>query len=70
MDIRSGNITVREIMQNPGGMALMRKEFPKIINTPMFRLAQGMTLNAVMKHWGHHVGQAKVNALIAELKRI
>ena len=70
MDIRSGNITVGEIMRNPRGMALLRREFPKVINTPMFRLAQGMSLNAVVRHWGHHVGQNKVNALIAELKKI
>lgn len=69
MNIRGGNITVREIMQNPKGMAIMRREFPNLINTPMFKLAQGMTLNKVASHWGHHIGSAKVNALIEELKR-
>lgn len=70
MNIRGGNITIREIMQTPKGMAIMRREFPRLINTPMFKMAQGMTLNAVAAHWGHHIGQNRVNALIEEIKRI
>ena len=69
MNIRGGNITVGEIMRNPRGRAIIQREFPNLINTPMFRLAQNMPLNKVAAHWGHHVGQTKVNALVEELRR-
>jgi len=69
LNIRGGNITVGEIMSNPNGMAIIKREFPHLINTPMFRLSQGMTLNRVVSHWGHHIGQTKVNNLIEELKK-
>lgn len=69
MNIRGGNITIAEIMQNPGGRAIIKREFPRLIGTPMFRMAQNMTLSRVASHWGHHIGQAKVNALVEELKK-
>ena len=59
-----------EIMRNPRGRAIIQREFPRLIGTPMFRMAQNMTLSRVASHWGHHIGQAKVNALIEELKKI
>ena len=69
MNIRGGNITVGEIMRNPKGMAIIKREFPHLINTPMFKLAQNMPLNKVIAHWGHQIGQTKVNALVEELKK-
>ena len=56
-------------MSNPRGRAIINREFPGLINTPMFKLAQNMPLNKVIAHWGQHIGQTKVNALVEELKK-
>lgn len=70
MNLKGGNITIREIMNNPKGFAIMKREFPTLIGTPMFNLAQGMSLNKVIAHWGNHVSNAKIQAILNELKSI
>ena len=70
MNLKGGNITIREIMNNPKGFAIMKREFPTLIGTPMFNLAQGMSLNKVIAHWGSHVPKTKIDSIIEELKHI
>ena len=70
MNLKGGNVTICEIMNNPKGFAIMKREFPGLIGTPMFKLAQGMTLNKVVQHWGNKIPKAKIDSIIDELKRI
>ena len=70
MNLKGGNVTIGEIMNDPKGFAIMKREFPKLIGTPMFKMAQRMSLNRVIQHWGHHVPRSKIDSIIEELKRI
>ena len=70
MNLKGGNVTIGEIMNNPKGFAIMKREFPNLIGTPMFAMAQRMTLNKVVQHWGNHVPRSKIDSIIEELKRI
>jgi len=70
LNLKGGNVTIGEIMNDPKGFAIMKREFPKLIGTPMFKMAQRMSLNRVIQHWGHHVPRSKIDSIIEELKRI
>ena len=50
MNLRNGQISVREILQNPQARGLIQREVPQLagmLNSPMAVAWQGMTLNAV-----------------------
>ena len=69
-DIKNGNITVREIMKVPEGRELITREFPKAVRSPFFSLAQGMSLNTVLRRWGANVGEERIARITEQLKRI
>ncbi len=70
LNLKGGNVTIGEIMNDPKGFAIMKREFPKLIGTPMFKMAQRMSLNRVIQHWGHHVPRSKIQSILNELKSI
>lgn len=52
MDLRNLQITVREILVNPAARAVVQRELPGILNSPLLSFAQNMTLQAVMGYAG------------------
>ncbi len=70
MNLRNGNITVAELMRNAQARQLLSKEFPGVIGSPMFRMAQGMSLNQVLKHVSRKVPPQKISSVIKQLQEI
>ena len=68
MNLRNGNITVGEAMCDPRARALLQREFPGIADSPMFRMAQGMTLNQVLCRVSSHVPKAKLDRVWRQLQ--
>ena len=71
MDLRNGNITLNEIMQNPRATALLRQAFPAMANNPMMmRMGRNMSLNRILSHARGRVPQSQINAVINQLRHI
>jgi len=70
MNLHNGNITVREAMCDPRARVLLQREFPGIADSPMFRMAQGMTLNQVLCHVSPHVPKAKLDRVLCQLQNL
>ncbi|MEA5010595.1 MAG: hypothetical protein VB100_02600 [Angelakisella sp.] len=70
MDLRNGNITLGEIMQNPKARAAVNREFPGILNHPFARRFYGMTLNQGIKMLQGKVPKQRIDAWLRELESI
>ena len=70
MNLRNYEITVAEVLKNPQARALLQKEFPQVMNHPMFAMAQGMPLREVINRAKNFVPKVKMNQLIAQLKKM
>lgn len=70
MNLRNGNITVREILSNPKAKQLLMTELSGYVNPQMLSFASGMTLNNVLVFAKGRVAQNKVDDLLAKLKEI
>ncbi len=70
MDLQGGNIKVSQLLQNPQARAILNREFPGVINSPMVRMAQGMSLNRVISHVRGKIPQSTINRVLKELKEL
>ncbi|MEG1777774.1 MAG: hypothetical protein RR209_02255 [Angelakisella sp.] len=70
MNLHNGNITVRELLRNPKAQQILQREFPGVMGSPMFRMAQNMSLNTVIGRVRSHVPQSKIDKLWKELSEI
>ena len=70
MDLRNGNIKVRELMSNPGARDILRREFPGVFGSPMFRMAQNMSLDQVIRRVRGSVPPDKITEVIDQLKAL
>lgn len=70
MDLRQGNITLREILRHPQARELLSRELPQFARSPLLGLAGGMTLNQILVHTKGRVPQDKVSELVAQLKAL
>lgn len=70
MDLRGGSITIRDLLRNPGAKAIMKREFPGLSGSPMFLMAQGMSLNKVIGLAGGTVPKSKIEDVIKQLKEL
>ncbi len=70
MDLRQGNITLREILRQPQARELLSRELPQFARSPLLGLAGGMTLNQILVHAKGRVPQDKVSELVAQLKAL
>ncbi len=48
MDLKNYQVTVREILTNPAAKAVIRRELPEVMNSPLLSFAQSMTLRQVL----------------------
>lgn len=68
MDLREGQITVREILQNPKARALLEREFPALMRSPMLHMASTMPLYVVMNNARRYLSPQKLQQLVSQLK--
>lgn len=67
MNLKNGQITVSEISRDPRAYALLNREFPQIVQSPLFRLAGGMTLQQVLTFAKGNIPQEKIDSLLEQL---
>lgn len=67
MNLKNGQITVSEISRDPRAYALLNREFPQIVQSPLFRLAGGMTLQQVLTFAKGSIPQEKIDSLLEQL---
>ena len=53
MDLKNYQVTVREILANPAAKAVIRRELPEVMNSPLLSFAQSMTLRQVLSLAGN-----------------
>lgn len=68
MNLREGQITVREILRNPSARALLEREFPALMRSPMLHMASTMPLYIVINNARRYLSQQKLRQLIEQLK--
>lgn len=70
MDLRRGNITLREVLRYPQARALLSKELPQFARSPLLGFAGGMTLNQILAHTKGRVSPEKVKELLSKLEAL
>lgn len=71
MDLRNGNITLAEVLQNPRAERLLRQTFPAFMNNRMMmRMGRNMTMNQIIARGRGHVSQQQINSLVEQLRNI
>lgn len=69
MDLKNGNITVREILGNPQAKALLERELPQVMSSPLLAMASSMKLNQVLSFAGGKIPTQKLEELLEQLKK-
>ncbi|MDR0863128.1 MAG: hypothetical protein LBN30_10220 [Oscillospiraceae bacterium] len=67
MDLKSGKITLGELMREPRAKALLTREFPQYDNPLTLTVARGFTLNKILDMAKGNVPQAKLDEVVAAL---
>lgn len=70
MDLRNGNITVGQLLKVPGARNILAAELPELANSPLLRMAGGMSLNQVLTFAKGNVSDDKVKQILAQLKAL
>ncbi len=70
MNLKNNQITMRELLANPKARALLRREFPDVMNSPLLSFAENMTLQNVLEFARSYVPQHKVRSVMAQLKEL
>ena len=70
MNLRGGNITVGEVVQNPAAYSILKREFPDVVGGPLFRMAQGLSLNQVLAQVRGQVPKERIQGIIDEIKAL
>ncbi len=68
MDIN--NMTVGQVLANPKAKAILAREFPTLINTPIAKLYSSMTVRQVLSLANGKVPQDKIQRIIKELEQV
>lgn len=70
MDLRSGKITLGEVLSNPKAKALMQKELPELADSPLLLFARNMTVAQILQMTKGKMPQEKVTRLLEQLKEL
>lgn len=73
MNLKNGQITVGEILQNPQARALVQREVPRLggmLNSPLARGYWNMPLSAVVARARGMLPPNRIQSLLAGLERI
>lgn len=69
MNLRNGQITVRELLANPQVWMILQQEYPNLYRHPMIKMAQGMSLNQLLWMAKGKIPQNQINHILEELRR-
>lgn len=70
MDLRKNKITLGELMDNTQAAEILKKEFPEWADSPLIKMASGMTISKVLKVAGKHVPKEKLAEVITKLEQL
>ena len=70
MDLKNNMIPVREVLKNPKAKAILQRDFPKLLGSPMLNMAMNMPLKNVLNMVKGYIPQSTINALLEELKTV
>lgn len=70
MDLKNFNITVDELLENQKAKAILSREFPTLINSPMVKLYKNLSLKKVLSYAKGNVPEEKLQRIIKELENI
>ena len=70
MDLRSGKITLGEVLSNPKAKALLQKELPELAGSPLLLFARNMTVKQILQMVKGKVPQDKITRLLEQLKAL
>ena len=70
LDLKNGNITIRQILRVPQAKAILAKELPELMNSPLVGLAGNMSLNQVLSLSKGRVAPEKVKRILEQLKSL
>ncbi len=68
MDIN--NLTVGQVLANNKAKAILAREFPTLINTPIVKLYSSMTVKQVLALAKDKVPRDKIQRIIKELEQV
>ncbi len=71
MDLRNGQITVREVLHHPGAWELLGKRFPAMAGNPLLlKMAQNWTMNQVLSKAGGRLSPKQLEEIQRELETL
>ncbi|MBU5451115.1 hypothetical protein [Acetivibrio sp. MSJd-27] len=70
MNLRNGQITLRELLSNPKAYQILQRESPVPLNHPLVRRAGNMTLNQLLGLARGRIPQGQVNRILEDLRNI
>lgn len=70
MDLRSGKITLGEVLSDPKAKALLQKELPELADSPLLLFARNMTVAQILQMTKGKMPQEKVTRLLEQLKEL
>ena len=70
MDLRSGKITLGEVLSNPKAKALMQKELPELADSLLLLFARNMTVAQILQMTKGKIPEEKVTRLLEQLKAL
>ena len=71
MNLRNGQITLGEILQNPQAKALLSREFPQFMSGMMLSMGRNMSLNQILGFAGQgNIPRSKIDRVLSELKAL
>lgn len=70
MNLRNGQITLRELLSNPKAYQVLQRESPIPLTHPLVKRAGNMTLNQLLCLAKGRVSQGQVSRILDELKRL
>jgi hypothetical protein len=70
MDLKSGKITLGELIRNPRARAVLAREFPQYDNPIALALAKGFTLNKLLELAEGSVSRERVEEITRELEEL
>lgn len=70
MDLRSGKITLGEVLSNPKAKALLQKELPELADSPLLLFARNMTVAQILQMTKGKIPEEKVTRLLEQLKAL
>jgi hypothetical protein len=70
MDLKNNEITVGEVITNIAAKALLKKEFPEVMNPLMLSLAKKMTLKSVLDLAKDRYPQDKIQRVLSALQAL